>query len=112
MQRLENGGVRIEYYDFINDIYLYKDITLEMAKTFTKRTKILIDNIPRLKENDLKYAYHYNEYAECKTFGKNGCAVEVTHYSFENGRGRDHLLYPQFIYYDLKEVVTFVDNKR
>ena len=32
MQRLENGGVRIEYYDFINDIYLYKDITPEMAK--------------------------------------------------------------------------------
>ena len=98
MRRLENGGVRIEYHDYENDIYLYKDITPEMAKTYITRTEIWIDEVKNTKlpkSNNI-----INEYASCKTYGNNMCAVEVTRYIRMNARpGKDEHLYPQFIYF-------------
>ena len=99
MQRLENGGVRIEYHDYENDIYLYKDITPEIAKTFTTRTEVVVDGKPNLTEIELRNSNISNEIASCEIFGTNGCVVEITQYVFNHGIGYDKLLYPQFIYY-------------
>jgi hypothetical protein len=99
MQRLKNGGVRLEYHDYDNGVYLYKDITPEIAKTFTTRTKVLVDNLPILTEAKLRNANISNDVAYCRTFGTNGCVVEITQYVFNHGKGYDKILYPQFIYY-------------
>ena len=99
MQRLENGRVRLEFHDYDNDIHFHKDITPEMAKTFTTRTEVWIDEVKNTKLPD---SYNsINEYASCKTYCDNMCAVEVTRYIHMNGKpGRDEHLYPQIIYYD------------
>lgn len=82
-----NNGVRIEYRDFDNEIYLYKDITKDFMKSLKKKNRdidIQIDNLPKdNKTNNL-----FNEVAHCHK-SNNSCLVYIRKYLIENGINKD-----------------------
>ena len=82
MKILEDGSIRIEYKNYDNKTYLYKDITPEFVKK-QKETGIILFTV----KNDIneELLNGFNDIAECSFFDNaNICVIQITEYDEEN----------------------------
>ena len=94
MQRLENGGIRIEYKDFDNNVYLFRDIMPELLKSCILESEIWIDEVKNGSSKLPLSKNKVNEFLQCKySPSSNSCSVLLNSYFIENGRCGDSARY-------------------
>ena len=82
MKILEDGSIRIEYKNYDNKTYLYKDITPEFVKK-QKETGITLFTV----KNDIneELLNGFNDIAECSFLDNTDiCVIQITEYDGEN----------------------------